>query len=52
MIWGAIPGQVAAITMAFNITDEEVLRLWLANLMSRLIYAYIDVKGELRTIET
>ena len=24
MICGAIPGQVAAITMAFNITDEEV----------------------------
>lgn len=24
MMWGAISGQVAAITMAFNITDEEV----------------------------
>ena len=44
MIWGAIPGQVAAITMAFNITDEEVLEA-VANLMSRLIYAYIDVKA-------
>lgn len=52
MIWGAIPGQVAAITMAFNITDEEVPEAVVSESDEQAHICLYRCKGELRTIET
>ena len=52
MICGAIPGQVAAITMAFNITDEEVPEAVVSESDEQAHICLYRCKGELRTIET
>ena len=52
MIWGAIPGQVAAITMAFNITDEEVPEAVVSESDEQAHICLYRCKGELGTIET
>ena len=52
MICGAIPGQVAAITMAFNITDEEMPEAVVSESDEQTHICLYRCKGELRTIET
>ena len=52
MIWGAVPRQVAAITMAFNITDEEVPEAVVSESDEQAHICLYKCKGELRTIET
>ena len=52
MICGAILGQLAAITMAFNITDEEVSEAVVSESDEQAHICLYRCKGELRTIET
>lgn len=48
----AIPGQIAAITMDFNITDEEVPEAVVGESDEQAHICLYRCKGELRTIET